>query len=149
MLTQFNNQIYTPYKTNNKTYKYSFHQLTTLASMIQKESRINSEMPRISSVFYNRLKKRMRLESDPTVVYALGKTYKDKVYYKDLETKSPYNTYRVGGFPPTPIASPGTKAFKAALNPETTPYLFFVAQKNGYHHFTKTYKEHLAIQRKK
>ena len=72
----------------------------------------------------------MRLASDPTVVYALGKSYKKRVYYKDLEVVSPYNTYRVKGLPPTPIASFGIKAYKAALNPKNTPYLFFVAKKD-------------------
>ena len=115
--------------------------------MIEKESRVISEMPRISSVFYNRLRKRMRLSSDPTVVYALGKSYKDRVYYKDLKIKSPYNTYRVGGFPPSPIASPGQMAFKAACNPESTTFLFFVAMKDGRHYFSNTYQEHLAFQR--
>ena len=106
-------------------------------------------MPLISSVFYNRLKKRMRLSSDPTVVYALGKSYKDRVYYKDTKVKSPYNTYKVWGLPPTPIASPGKKAFEAACYPLNSPYLFFVAKKDGSHFFSKTYKEHLAFQKKK
>ena len=147
MLLEFDKQLYKPFQANNKTYPYSFHQLLTLASMIQKESRKLYEMPQISSVFYNRIKKRMYLASDPTVVYALGKSYKNRVYYKDLEIKSPYNTYRRLGFPPTPIASPGTKAFFAACNPDTTPYLFFVAKPDGSHHFSKTYDEHLEIQR--
>ena len=147
MLIEFEKNIYTPFKDANKSYAYSFHKLLTLASMIQKESRKLYEMPQISSVFYNRIKKRMYLASDPTVVYALGKSYKDRVYYKDLEIKSPYNTYRRLGFPPTPIASPGVKAFSAACNPNTTPFLFFVAKPDGSHHFSKTYDEHLEIQR--
>ena len=89
----------------------------------------------------------MQLASDPTVVYALGKSYKKRVYYKDLEVKSPYNTYKVKGLPPTPIASFGKAAFLAALTPNKTPYLFFVAKKDGTHHFSKTYQEHLAAQR--
>jgi len=147
MLLEFDKKIYKPFITANKTYRYSFHQLMTLASMIQKESRKLYEMPQISSVFYNRIKKRMYLASDPTVVYALGKSYKDRVYYKDLEIKSPYNTYRRLGFPPSPIASPGVKAFFAACNPIKSPYLFFVAKPDGSHHFSKTYEEHLEIQR--
>ena len=115
--------------------------------MIEKEARSKTDMPKISSVFYNRLNKKMRLASDPTVVYALGMTHKKRVYYKDLEVKSPYNTYKVKGLPPTPIASFGKKAFQAALEPIKTPYLFFVATKNGKHHFSKTYQEHLAAQR--
>ena len=149
MLVEFKKKIYIPYQKDIKIkrYKYTFHQLITLASMIEKESRVIAEMPRISSVFYNRLRKRMRLSSDPTVVYALGKSYKDKVYYQDLKIKSPYNTYRVGGFPPSPIASPGKNAFIAAGNPESTSFLFFVAMKDGRHFFSNTYQEHLAFQR--
>ena len=147
MLREFNKRIYIPFQKEAKSYPYSFHNLVTLASMIQKESRKLYEMPQISSVFYNRIKKRMYLASDPTVVYALGKSYKDRVYYKDLEIKSPYNTYGRLGFPPTPIASPGKKAFFAACNPDQTSYLFFVAKPDGSHHFSKTYDEHLEIQR--
>lgn len=149
MLTEFKKNIYIPYTDLPKPLKYNFHELVTLASMIEKESRVRNEMPTISSVFYNRLNKKMRLASDPTIVYALGKSYKDKVYYKDLKIKSPYNTYRVGGFPPTPIASSGKKAFQAACFPAKTPYLFFVAKKDGTHYFSKTYQEHLAFQRNK
>lgn len=149
MLIEFEKKIHIPYQNNIKIkkYRYNFHQLLTLASMIEKESRVIAEMPRISSVFYNRLRKRMRLSSDPTVVYALGKSYKDKVYYKDLKIKSPYNTYRVGGFPPSPIASPGKSAFIAACNPESSSFLFFVAMKDGRHYFSNTYQEHLTFQR--
>ena len=150
MLKEFNKKIAIPYNQSLKvqTFKYNFHQLVTLASMIEKETRVVDEMPRISSVFYNRLRKRMRLSSDPTVVYALGKSYKDRVYYKDLKVKSPYNTYRVGGFPPSAIASPGQKAFKAACFPESTTFLFFVASNDGRHYFSNSYQEHLAFQRK-
>ena len=150
MLDQFSINIWQPFQQEPrfKNLRYTFHELLTLSSMIQKESRVITEMPMISSVFYNRLKKRMRLASDPTVVYALGKSYKDRVYYKDLKIKSPYNTYRVGGFPPTPIAAVGLDAFLAACFPETSPYLFFVAKPDGSHYFSRTYQEHLAIQRK-
>ena len=138
-----------PAKPKSPKKRFNFHQVATLASLIEKESRQVVEMPRISSVFYNRLHKRMRLASDPTVVYALGKSYKKRVYYKDLKVDSPYNTYKYSGFPPSPIASFGKAAFHASLSPEKTDYLFFVATKDGYHHFSKTYKNHLAIQRKK
>ena len=129
--------------------RFTFHQILTVASLIEKEARVQSEMPRISSVFYNRLKKRMPLASDPTIVYALGKSYKKKVYYKDLKIDSPYNTYRNSGFMPSPIASMGIKAIKASLAPEKTNYYFFVANKNGTHAFTETYKQHLRVQNKK
>ena len=129
--------------------RFNFYEVLTMASIVQKEARHTDEMPKISSVFYNRLKKMMPLGADPTVVYGLGLTTKKLVTYKDTRSTSPYNTYKVFGFPPTPIASPGKKAFIAAIKPLTTPYYFFVARKDGYHIFTKTYAEHLAVQRKK
>ncbi|MEK9657408.1 MAG: endolytic transglycosylase MltG [bacterium] len=129
--------------------RFDFHRVLTIASLIEKEAAVGSEMPLISSVFYNRLKKRMPLASDPTVVYALGKSYKKRVYYKDLKIDSPYNTYKYSGFPPSAIASPGLAAFKASLAPVSSPYLFFVATTGGAHYFSKTYVEHLAVQRKK
>ena len=147
MLNEFEKNITPIFKEYNNKTQYNLHQLSTLASMIEKEARSKDDMGKISSVFYNRLKRRMQLASDPTVVYALGKSYKKRVYYKDLEVKSPYNTYKVKGLPPTPIASFGKAAFLAALTPNKTPYLFFVAKKDGTHHFSKTYQEHLAAQR--
>ena len=147
MLSEFNKNIISIFKQETEKTNYSLHQLSTLASMIEKEARSKDDMGKISSVFYNRLKKRMPLASDPTVVYAHGKSYKKRVYYKDLEIKSPYNTYKVKGLPPTPIASFGEAAFLAALNPDKTPYLFFVAKDDGTHHFSKTYREHLAVQK--
>lgn len=128
--------------------RFSLHQVLTLASFIEKEARVQSEMPLISSVFCNRLRKKMPLASDPTVVYALGERYKDRVYYKDLKIDSPYNTYKYSGFTPSPIASVGEAAFKAALRPVESNYLFFVANSNGTHYFSATYEEHLAYQRK-
>ena len=147
MLKEFKKNIIDPFENRITLNKLNSHQLSTLASMIEKEARKQNDMPKISSVFYNRLKKNMPLASDPTIVYALGKPYKKRVYYKDLEIKSPYNTYKNKGLPPTPIASFGVQAFEAALNPISTPYLFFVAKKNGTHHFSRTYQEHLAAQR--
>ena len=126
--------------------RFSFHQILCVASLIEKEARVRSEMPTISSVFYNRLKKRMPLASDPTVVYAHGKSYKKRVYYKHLKIDSPYNTYRNSGFTPTPIASMGKKAIQASLTPANTPFYFFVANKDGTHTFTETYRQHLNVQ---
>lgn len=126
--------------------RFSFHHVLTVASLIEKEARKKEEMPTISAVFYNRLQKRMPLASDPTIVYALGQGYKQKVYYKDLKIDSPYNTYKYSGFPPSPIAAIGVDAFKASLNPEDSDYLFFVANPDGTHTFTKTYRDHLKVQ---
>ena len=91
----------------------------------------------------------MPLAADPTVVYALGVERKNLVTYKDTKTISPYNTYQVSGFPPTPIASPSKEAFQAALTPANTPYFFFVANPDGSHSFTNTYDDHLKIQKVK
>ncbi|MFC1752129.1 endolytic transglycosylase MltG [Thermoproteota archaeon] len=152
-LTQFEKQIIPIWnkavqENDPNTKRYTLHQLLTLASLIQKEAKIVSEMPLISSVFYNRLQKRMYLACDPTIVYAMGLTYKDVVHYKDLDIDSPYNTYRNFGLPPTPIGAPGIQAFSAALRPENTQYLFFVANKAGEHNFSYTYEQHLDIQKK-
>lgn len=127
----------------------SLNETVILASLIEKEAASQTEMQTISSVFYNRLRKKMKLASDPTVVYALGMSYKSKVLYKDLEINSPYNTYKYSGLPKGPIASPGLAAFKAAIQPQKTDFLFFVADKKGGHFFTKTYKEHLQAQKVK
>ncbi|RAP33342.1 endolytic transglycosylase MltG [Candidatus Marinamargulisbacteria bacterium SCGC AAA071-K20] len=129
--------------------RFNIHQVSTIASIIEKEARRVAEMPIISSVFYNRLKKKMLLGSDPTVVYAMGKRYKERVLYRDTRVDSPYNTYKYTGFPPSPISSFGVAAFKASLNPAKTNHYFFFAKKDGTHTFTPTYKEHLRLQRKR
>jgi UPF0755 protein len=153
MLEQFEKKMLKIWETA-PTYKrspkkrFNFHQVLTIASIVEKEARVRAESPLIASVYYNRLKKRTVLAADPTVVYALGKSYKNIVTYKDLKIDSPYNTYKYTGFPPGPIASPGKESFKAALNPEKSDYLFFVANRNGTHSFTKTYQAHLNVQKK-
>ena len=154
MISEFEKQVIPLWETartdkGSPKSRFSFHQILSIAALIEKEARISSEMRTISSVFYNRLKRRMPLASDPTVVYALGRSYKQKVYYKDLKIESPYNTYKYSGFTPSPIASMGKKAFAASLDPETTPFLFFVGNKDGSHSFSETYDEHLRIQRRK
>ncbi len=130
--------------------KLSFYQTLILASIIEKEAGTISEMPIISGVFHNRLKKRMYLASCPTVGYAMGKPRKKSLTYRDLEYKSPYNTYKNKGLPPTPIASPGKRAFNAALFPAKTPYLYFVAKNDGTgtHVFSTNLNDHLNSQRK-
>jgi len=124
----------------------SFHEWVTLASMIEREAANSDEMPIISGVFYNRLHNNIPLASDPTVTYALKDYRKKRVLYKDLEINSPYNTYRQKGLPPTPIASPGLAALKAALYPKRVPYYFFVSNEDGTHTFSVTYREHLRAQ---
>jgi UPF0755 protein len=117
------------------------HQVVTLASIIEKEARVATERPIISAVYHNRLKIGMMLQADPTVLYALGR-HANRVLYRDLEVKSPYNTYRNAGLPPGPIASPGSASIEAALFPADVPFLYFVAHPDGHHEFRATIREH-------
>lgn len=135
-------QIYTPeLQQRAKELELTRKDVITLASIIEKETSAIEEMPLIAAVFYNRLKKRMRLESDPTVIYAL-KDFDGNLRRKDLRTWSPYNTYRISGLPPGPIANPGRDAILAALYPAEAPYLYFVSKNDGTHLFSSSYKEH-------
>ena len=120
---------------------FTIHQTLTLASIIEKETSLSNERPLIAAVFINRLKRRMRLQSDPTVIYGLPQ-FDGNITKKDLRYDSPYNTYLHRGLPPGPIASPGLESIKSALNPAKVKYLYFVATKNGGHQFSRTYREH-------
>ena len=125
----------------------SIHQVVTLASIIEKETGAPSERPLISSVFHNRMKKRMRLESDPTVIYGIT-DFDGNLTRKHLSTKTPYNTYRIRGLPPGPIANPGAKALEAALYPAATRFLYFVSKKDRTHKFSTNIKDHNKAVRK-
>ncbi len=126
----------------------SRHQILTLASIIQKEAGNDKEMPLIAAVFSNRLRRNMRLASDPTTIYGLGNKFDGNLRRRDLKHPSPYNTYNHKGLPPGPICSPGGSAIQAALNPAASDYLFFVSRNNGTHQFSKTYPEHqLAVKK--
>ena len=122
-------------------------QMVTLASLVEKEAKLDAERPLIAGVFLNRLKKGMKLESCATVEYLLEEP-KPVLTYQDLEIDSPYNTYRVFGLPPGPIASPGRASLLAALNPAPTDYLYFVARPDGSHEFSRTLEEHNAAIRR-
>jgi UPF0755 protein len=117
------------------------HEIVTLASIIEKETSEPSERPLISSVFHNRLRRGMRLETDPTVIYGI-KNFDGNLTRKHLETPNPYNTYLIKGLPPGPIANPGKEALEAALYPARTDYLFFVSRNNGTHHFSTSLSDH-------
>jgi len=117
------------------------HELLTLASIIQKEAGNVMEMPLISAVFHNRLKRGIALQADPTVIYGIA-DFDGNLTRKHLKTPTPYNTYRKRGLPPGPIASPGLFAVRAAANPADTKDLYFVARGDGTHEFNKTLKEH-------
>ncbi len=124
---------------------WSRHQVVTLASIIEKETGAPEERPIISSVFHNRMAKRMRLQTDPTVIYGKAEItgkLEIRISRKDLQTATAYNTYVIYGLPPGPIANPGKEALQAAVNPENTPYIFFVSQNDGTHVFSETYKQH-------
>lgn len=117
------------------------HEVLTLASLIEKETGLAQERALVSSVFHNRLKRGIPLQSDPTVIYGLP-SFDGNLKKKDLASSSPYNTYRVRGLPPGPIANPGLDAIRAALYPAPTPYLYFVSRNDGTHHFSETLAEH-------
>jgi UPF0755 protein len=125
------------------TLKFSRHEILTLASIIEKESGSRDEQPIISSVFHNRLKEGMKLQSDPTVIYGI-KNFNGDLTKADLEAPTPYNTYTRQGLPVGPISNPGETAIKAALFPADTAYFFFVADGQGGHVFSSTLSEHNA-----
>lgn len=121
--------------------RWTVNHAVTLASLIERETHRPEERAIVSAVYHNRLKKRMRLECDPTVQYALG-GWKNPLYKKDLLVESPYNTYRRYGLPPGPIASPGRASLAAALAPAAADALYFVSDGAGGHRFSSTYEDH-------
>jgi UPF0755 protein len=121
--------------------KFTPHKVITLASIIEKETGKAEERPLIASVFHNRLKKNMLLQTDPTVIYAI-KNFDGNIRKKDLSIDSPYNTYKYRGLPPGPIASPGLKAIIAVLEPDDSDYLYFVSRQDGSHQFSATLEAH-------
>jgi len=121
--------------------KMTMHEVLTLASVIEKETGSGGERPEISAVFHNRLKKHIPLQSDPTVIYGLP-AFDGNLHKKDLSSPSPYNTYRVQGLPPGPIANPGIQAIRATLYPSDSRSLYFVSRNDGTHQFSTTLIEH-------
>jgi len=141
MICQFFANLPDSFEEKAKELSLDFHEAVTMASLIEKEAMLNSERPIISAVYHNRLKIRMRLQCDPTVIYARG-GLKRPLYYSDLQFDSPYNTYLIYGLPPGPICSPGKASLEAAVNPAASDYLFFVARGDGTHIFTRSNDEH-------
>ncbi|MEI7025307.1 endolytic transglycosylase MltG [Paenibacillus sp. y28] len=124
---------------------YSVHQMLTIASLVEREVVVDEERPVVAGVIWNRLAQKMPLQIDATVQYALGEQ-KERLLYADLEVASPYNTYKITGLPPGPIASPSLKSIEAAIFPAETRYLFYVTKKDGTkgHLFAETYEQHQA-----
>ena len=147
MVNRFKSIFTSEWAARSESLGFSVHQIVTLASIIEKETGASFERPIISSVFHNRLKKKMRLESDPTVIYGI-KEFDGNLTRKHLDTKTPYNTYRIKGLPAGPIANPGRASLEAALYPEDTVFIYFVSKKDSTHHFSTSLKEHNQAVRK-
>ena len=147
MTNRFETVFKPEWKTRAAALKMSIHAVVTLASIIEKETGAAFERPLISSVFHNRLKRNMRLQTDPTVIYGIP-DFNGNLTRKDLATATPYNTYVIRGLPPGPIASPGAKALEAALYPAETDYLYFVSKKDSTHQFSTNIRDHNLAVRK-
>ncbi len=143
MVRRFDTQFPEAWRQRAAELKMSVHQVVTLASIIEKETGAPQERPLISSVFHNRMKKKMRLESDPTVIYGI-KDFDGNLTRKHLITPAPHNTYLIAGLPPGPIANPGHAAIEAALFPAQSDFLYFVSKQDGTHAFSKSYRAHRA-----
>ncbi|MGH2575158.1 MAG: endolytic transglycosylase MltG, partial [Ignavibacteria bacterium] len=142
MFEQFRKKFNAEMYKEMKSKKMKLKDVITMASIIEGETRHLPEMKTISGVYYNRLRKGMRLEADPTVQYALPNGPKRRLTYNDLKYPSPYNTYLNRGLPPGPINNPGLNSITAALHPEKHKYLYFVAKGDGTHKFAESYDEH-------
>ncbi|MDR1487244.1 MAG: endolytic transglycosylase MltG, partial [Deltaproteobacteria bacterium] len=134
-------KVWNKYAAQAATKGMTQNQVLTLASIVEKETGAAQERPLIASVFFNRLEKKMRLQTDPTVIYGLV-NFNGNLTRADLETPHPYNTYVIDGLPPGPIANPGEDAIKAVINPTPSRFLYFVSKNDGTHHFSETLSEH-------
>ena len=145
MLSQFRSQLTEAWEERAAELGLSVRELVILASLVEKETSLAEERGLVSAVFHNRLRIGMKLDCDPTIVYALKATdsYTGRLRYRDLKLDSPYNTYLYPGLPPGPIANPGRASLEAALYPEDADYLYFVSRNDGSHQFSRTYREHV------
>lgn len=147
MVKRFWSEFKTEWKHRSEALELSIHEAVTLASIIEKETGVAVERPIISSVFHNRLKRNMRLQSDPTVIYGI-KDFDGNISRKHLAQPTPYNTYIIKGLPPGPIANAGAESIEAALYPADTKYLFFVSKKDTTHQFSTNLRDHNRAVRK-
>jgi UPF0755 protein len=145
MVTEFEARWRPEWNARLDTLRMTRHQLVTLASIIEGEVRFALDRPYVASVYHNRLRRGMRLQADPTVIYALGR--RRRLFERDYRIRSRYNTYLIDGLPPGPIGQPSTASIEAALYPATSSFLYLVAQPDGKHVFSRTYREHLAAVR--
>ena len=143
MVRELDERFAKPYQKQIGASKRSLHEIITLASLVEREAKLPAERGLIAGVLTNRLERDTLLQCDATVQYALGQ-HKPRVLYDDLKVESPYNTYLHKGLPPGPIAAPGEASLQAALSPQKTDYLFYVARPDGGHIFSSTFEEHQA-----
>ncbi len=150
MVSQFKKSFSDEMRRRSDELGMSVREVVILASLVEKETSIPEERGLVSAVFHNRLNRRMKLDCDPTIIYALKQEgrFTGRLRTKDLKYDTPYNTYLYPGLPPGPICNPGRKAILAALYPAEESYLYFVSKNDGSHHFSKTLKEHLRAVRK-
>lgn len=144
MISQFQNIFNEEWQKRASELGMTIRKAVILASLIEKETSIPEERKLVSAVFHNRLKRRMKLDCDPTIIYVLKQEgrFRDRLRTKDLKLDSPYNTYLYPGLPPGPICNPGKEALEAALYPADVKYLYFVSKNDGSHHFSRTFREH-------
>jgi UPF0755 protein len=147
MVAQFRSVFSSAWSDRAGEIGFSVHEVVTLASIVEKETGKPEERPVIAGVFLNRLKRNMRLESDPTVIYGM-ENFDGNITRKDLREPTAYNTYGIKGLPPGPIANPGKEAIKAVLFAPEVDYLYFVSRNDGSHHFSRTLSEHNEMVRK-
>jgi UPF0755 protein len=148
MLKRFRQAWLPEFDARAKALRMTQHQILTLASIVEKETGAPAERPLISSVFMNRLRKGMKLQSDPTTIYGMWETYKGNIRREDLLAVNGYNTYAIPALPAGPIGNPGTEAIRAVLFPAQSDYLYFVSHNDGTHQFSRTLEEHnLAVKR--
>ncbi len=145
MISQFRRVFLPEWRTRAEEMGMSVRETVILASLIEKETSLPAEKPLISAVFHNRLRKGIKLDCDPTIIYALkeDERFDGNLRKKDLSLDSPYNTYLYRGLPPGPIANPGSSSIEAALYPAKKDYLYFVSKNDGSHHFSSSFREHL------